>query len=72
MVDVVVSTGASIIDMDLFEALGFKHYIGEKENVIPDTTLRELYIDRIYDTYIDEEELQACDNATYELSNITR
>ena len=42
MVDVVVSTGASIIDMDLFEALGFKHYIGTKENVIPDTKLREL------------------------------
>ncbi len=70
MIDVVVSTGASIIDMDLFEALGFKHYIGEKENVIPDTTLRELYIDRIYDTYIDEEELQACDHATYELANM--
>ena len=70
MVDVVVSTGASIIDMDLFEALGFKHYIGTKENVIPDTKLRELYIDRIYDTFIDEEELQACDNATYELANM--
>ena len=42
MIDVVVATGASIIDMDLFEALGFKHYIGEKENVIPDTTLRDL------------------------------
>ena len=70
MVDVVVSTGASIIDMDLFEALGFKHYIGTKENVIPDTKLRELYIDRIYDTFIDEEELQACDNSTYELANM--
>ena len=56
--------------MDLFEALGFKHYIGTKENVIPDTKLRELYIDRIYDTFIDEEELQACDNATYELANM--
>ena len=32
MIDVVVATGASIIDMDLFEALGFKHYIGEKES----------------------------------------
>ena len=64
MVDAVVSTGASIIDMDLFEALGYKHYIGTKENVIPDTQLRELYIDRIYDTFIDEEELQACDQAT--------
>lgn len=29
MVDVVVSTGASIIDMDLFEALGYKHYKGK-------------------------------------------
>lgn len=28
MIDCVVSTGASIIDMDLFEALGFKHYKG--------------------------------------------
>ena len=70
MIDVVVATGASIIDMDLFEALGFKHYIGEKENVVADTKLRELYIDRIYDTYIDEEQLQACDNATYEMANM--
>ena len=65
MIDVVVSTGASVIDMDLFEALGFKHYIGEKENVVPDTKLRELYIDRIYDTYIEEEQLQVFDHATY-------
>jgi len=26
MVDAIVATGASIIDMDFFEALGFKHY----------------------------------------------
>jgi deoxyhypusine synthase len=67
MIDVVVATGASIIDMDLFEALGFKHYKGRVD--IPDTLLRELYIDRIYDTFIDEEELQACDNVTYALAN---
>ncbi len=60
MVDVVVATGASIIDMDFFEALGFKHYKGSTE--ISDVTLRELYVDRIYDTFIDEEELQNCDN----------
>ncbi|MDR2084220.1 MAG: deoxyhypusine synthase [Bacteroidales bacterium] len=60
MVDVVVSTGASIIDMDFFEAIGFKHYKGSLD--IPDTTLRDLYIDRIYDTFIDEEELQNCDD----------
>ena len=28
MVDAIVATGASIIDMDFFEALGFKHYQG--------------------------------------------
>ncbi len=59
MIDVVVATGASIIDMDFFEALGFKHYIGRTD--IPDTQLRSLYIDRIYDTFIDEEQLQVCD-----------
>ncbi|MDW3389196.1 deoxyhypusine synthase family protein, partial [Escherichia coli] len=26
MTDAVVATGASIVDMDFFEALGFKHY----------------------------------------------
>ena len=59
MVDAIVSTGASIVDMDFFEALGFKHYQGSQFN--DDTQLRDLYIDRIYDTYIDEEELQHCD-----------
>ena len=59
MVDVVVATGASIVDMDFFEALGFKHYQGSP--AIDDLKLRELYIDRIYDTFIDEKQLQACD-----------
>jgi deoxyhypusine synthase len=59
MIDVVVATGASIIDMDFFEALGFKHYRGSQE--VPDKKLREYYIDRIYDTYIDEDDLQVCD-----------
>ena len=65
MVDAVVATGASIIDMDFLEALGFKHY---QANEIPDdNTLRSLYIDRIYDTYIDEEELQHVDHTIYEI-----
>lgn len=59
MVDAIVSTGASIVDMDFFEALGFSHYQGDQ--FMDDGKLRDLYIDRIYDTYIDEEELQACD-----------
>ncbi len=60
MVDAIVATGASIVDMDFFEALGFKHYQGSQ--FADDRQLRELYIDRIYDTYIDEEDLQNCDN----------
>lgn len=59
MVDAIVATGATIVDMDFFEALGFKHYQGTYS--IDDRELRRLYIDRIYDTFIDEEELQVCD-----------
>jgi deoxyhypusine synthase len=55
MVDVIVATGAAIVDMDFFEALGFKHYKGSP--FVEDKKLRELYIDRIYDTFIDEEQL---------------
>jgi deoxyhypusine synthase len=62
MIDAVVATGASIVDMDFFEALGFKHYKGTPS--VDDKQLRAVYIDRIYDTYIDEEELQACDETT--------
>ena len=59
MIDCIVATGASIVDMDFFEALGFKHYKGSQS--IDDNHLRDLLIDRIYDTYINEEELQNCD-----------
>ena len=60
MVDAIVSTGANIVDQDFFEALGFKHYIAEDEykSGMHDATLRDLQIDRIYDTFIDEEELR--------------
>ena len=67
MIDAIVATGASIIDMDFFEALGFKHYQGSQFQ--DDTELRKNYIDRIYDTYIDEEELQACDQAICDVAN---
>lgn len=59
MVDAIVSTGALIVDQDFFEALGFKHYIGTQW--VNDNELRGLHIDRIYDTYIDEDELRVCD-----------
>ncbi len=67
MVDAIVATGASIIDMDFFEALGFKHYQGSQHQ--DDNELRNNYIDRIYDTYIDEEELQMCDKIIGEIAD---
>ncbi|MDP4225039.1 MAG: deoxyhypusine synthase [Bacteroidota bacterium] len=67
MVDAVVSTGASIVDMDFFEALGFKHYKGSP--FVDDQQLRSQYVDRIYDTFIDEEELQVCDQTICEIAD---
>ena len=67
MVDAIIATGASIVDMDFFEALGFKHYQGSQFQ--DDTELRKNYIDRIYDTYIDEEELQECDQKICEIAD---
>ena len=59
MIDAIVSTGANIVDQDFFEGLGFFHYQGSP--FADDNELRELMIDRIYDTYIDEEDLRICD-----------
>ncbi len=67
MVDAIVATGASIVDMDFFEGLGFKHY--QAAGTVDDRELRDLYIDRIYDTYIDEEDLQHTDHTIYEIAN---
>ena len=67
MVDAIVATGASIVDMDFFEALGFKHYQGSQ--FVDDKHLRDNYIDRIYDTYINEEELQNCDHTIKEIAD---
>ena len=67
MVDAIVATGASIVDMDFFEGLGHKHY--QALEVPDDDTLRSLLIDRIYDTYIDEEQLQDCDFTINKIAN---
>lgn len=72
MVDAIVSTGANIVDQDFFEGLGFKHAIAPGSPEAPpvdDVTLRNLMIDRIYDTYIDEDDLRACDDVTYKIFN---
>ena len=66
MADAVVATGANIVDQDFFEALGYRHYIGNPD--ADDNVLRELHIDRIYDTFIDEDELRICDHTTAEIA----
>ncbi|KAK3604887.1 hypothetical protein CHS0354_000550 [Potamilus streckersoni] len=67
MVDAIVSTGANIVDQDFFEGLGFSHFIGTP--FIDDSVLRELHIDRIYDTFIDEDDLRVCDEITATIFN---
>ncbi|MDI6739322.1 MAG: deoxyhypusine synthase [Candidatus Edwardsbacteria bacterium] len=60
MADAIVSTGAIIVDQDFFEGLGFKHYQGHP--LADDDDLMKKTIDRIYDTFIDEDNLRACDH----------
>src|SRR5690606_30125164 len=44
-----------------------KHY--QALEIPDDDTLRSLYIDRIYDTYIDEEQLQDCDHTIAKIAD---
>ncbi|NJN39238.1 MAG: deoxyhypusine synthase [Acaryochloridaceae cyanobacterium CSU_3_4] len=67
MVDAIVSTGANIVDQDFFEALGFHHYVGDP--LADDEHLRQERIDRIYDTYIDEDQLRVCDMTIAEIAD---
>ncbi|MCG3173325.1 MAG: Deoxyhypusine synthase-like protein [Myxococcota bacterium] len=66
MADAIVATGANIVDQDFFEALGFRHWMGTP--FADDAELRELHIDRIYDTYIDEDELRICDETVAKIA----
>lgn len=58
MVDAIVSTGA-ILYQDIYQAKGFRHYRGDPK--VDDRRLRDLYIDRIYDTYVDEDKFWRLD-----------
>ncbi len=60
VVDVVVSTGA-ILYQDLYQTVGGRHWVGTP--TADDVRLRELYLDRIYDTYVDEIKFQDTDRA---------
>ncbi len=68
MVDAIVSTGAVIVDQDFFEGLGFKHYQGSP--FANDDQLLKNQVDRIYDTYIDEDELRKCDMTIAEICDL--
>ncbi len=50
-IDVLVSTGANL-SHDLYESLGGRHYMAHHK--IDDPTLRDMRIDRVYDTYADD------------------
>jgi deoxyhypusine synthase len=52
LIDVVVSTGANLYH-DFYETAGSFHYIGSPN--VDDAKLREEKVDRIYDTFADEE-----------------
>ncbi|HAM51881.1 MAG TPA: deoxyhypusine synthase [Nitrospiraceae bacterium] len=67
MVDIIISTGAIIVDQDFFEALGFKHYQGSPRS--NDSELFKMAVDRIYDTFIDEDDLRECDLIVGEIAN---
>ncbi len=57
-VDVIVSTGA-IIYQDIYASFGHGHFKGTPE--ADDAELYDLNLDRIYDTYIDEEKVARTD-----------
>src|SRR2546425_2666450 len=57
-IDVLVSTGANL-SHDLYESLGGRHYI--EHHHIDDPTLREMRIDRVYDTYADDVKFEETD-----------
>jgi deoxyhypusine synthase len=60
LVDVVASTGA-VLYQDLYQTVGGQHWMGTP--TADDVRLRELYLDRIYDTYVDELKFEDTDRA---------
>jgi deoxyhypusine synthase len=60
LVDVVVSTGA-VLYQDIYQTVGGRHWMGTPS--ADDVELRRLYLDRIYDTYVDELKFEETDRA---------
>jgi len=65
VVDVIVSTGANLYH-DICEALHVHHYIGTPN--IDDSRLHTLAIDRVYDTFADEEGFRMVDEKIVEFT----
>jgi len=58
LVDCIVATGA-ILYQDYYQAEGYLHYQGDPH--VNDSVLHDLLINRIYDTYVDEEKFRLLD-----------
>lgn len=59
IVDCIVSTGA-VLYQDFYQAMGYEHYKGDPG--VDNLKLREHFIDRIYDTYVDERKFREVDH----------
>ena len=66
LVDVVVSTGA-VLYQDLYQSIGGRHWVGSPD--ADDVKLRDLYLDRIYDTYVDELKFEDTDRVIGRITN---
>jgi deoxyhypusine synthase len=66
LVDVVVSTGA-ILYQDIYQTIGGRHFMGTPS--ADDVALRDMAIDRIYDTYVDELKFEETDRAIGKLTD---
>ncbi|MDE5421079.1 deoxyhypusine synthase family protein [Ancylomarina sp. DW003] len=67
LVDAIVASGETIIDVDFFESLGFNYY--EKTNNIPTKKLREFYINQRNNLFVDEDDMHLLDNAIKEIAD---
>lgn len=56
IIDIIISTSAIIVDQDFFEGIRYHHYLDDPS--ADNNLLRELHIDKIYDTYINEDKLR--------------
>jgi len=58
LIDVLVSTGANLFH-DIYECLGTPHFLGDPQE--DDVKLRDQHLDRVYDTYLDEDVFRVID-----------